>query len=100
MTEPNDWVGGTLISQAVPPNENRWIGGRKETQAATQSYLDYRRSVREQYRVDRRAPVTWLHIATLKTQVRETRSHLRSFQKELTQAGVPLSLPWEKRAGR
>jgi hypothetical protein len=54
MTEPTDWVGGQLTSQAVPPDENRWIEGREGIQSATQSYLNYRSSVRDWYRHNRR----------------------------------------------
>jgi len=25
MTEPTDWIGGQLTSQAVPPDEHGWI---------------------------------------------------------------------------
>ena len=45
MCEATDWIGGQLTSQAVPPDENRWI----ESQGATRSYLAYRRAVREAY---------------------------------------------------
>jgi NADPH-dependent 2,4-dienoyl-CoA reductase/sulfur reductase-like enzyme len=34
LTEETDWVGGQLTSQAVPPDENRWIesfGSRRAT---------------------------------------------------------------------
>ena len=53
MTEPTDWVGGQLTSQAVPPDENRWIEGREGIQSATQTYLDYRNQVRDWYRLRR-----------------------------------------------
>jgi hypothetical protein len=53
VTEPTDWVGGQLTSQAVPPDENRWIEGREGIQSATQSYLDYRNNVRDWYRLNR-----------------------------------------------
>src|SRR5690349_10824610 len=50
LTEPTDWVGGQLTSQAVPPDENRWIEGKEGVQAATRSYLAYRENVRQFYR--------------------------------------------------
>ena len=46
LCEETDWIGGQLTSQAVPPDEHRWI----EEQGAPQSYLDYRKAVREYYR--------------------------------------------------
>ena len=49
MTEPTDWIGGQLTSQAVPPDENRWIEGREGVHSATQSYLDFRENVRGWY---------------------------------------------------
>lgn len=48
LTEETDWVGGQLTSQAVPPDEHRWI----ETQGATASYRAYRERVRAFYRVE------------------------------------------------
>lgn len=48
LCESTDWVGGQLTSQAVPPDEHFWI----EEQGATQSYLQYRRDVRDCYRND------------------------------------------------
>ena len=48
LCERTDWIGGQLTSQAVPPDENRWI----ESQGATQSYLAYRKAVREAYLAD------------------------------------------------
>lgn len=50
MTEPTDWVGGQLTSQAVPPDENRWIEGLDGVQSATRTYLGYREAVRQYYR--------------------------------------------------
>ena len=50
VTEPTDWAGGQLTAQAVPPDENRWIEGDGGVQAATRSYLDYRRAIRQWYR--------------------------------------------------
>lgn len=52
MTEPTDWVGGQLTSQAVPPDEHPWI----ESFGATRSYRRFRNSVREFYR--RNYPLT------------------------------------------
>lgn len=46
MTEPTDWIGGQLTSQAVPPDENPWI----ETFGASKSYQAYRNEVRNYYR--------------------------------------------------
>ncbi len=53
LSEPTDWVGGQLTSQAVPPDENRWIEGLDAVQSATSSYLDFRQRVREWYRQHR-----------------------------------------------
>lgn len=52
LTEETDWVGGQLTSQAVPPDENRWI----ETHGATSMYQDFRNRVRDYYR--RNYPLT------------------------------------------
>lgn len=46
LCEETDWIGGQLTSQAVPPDEHRWI----EQFGATKRYLDYRKKVREYYR--------------------------------------------------
>ena len=46
MTEPCEWVGGQLTSQAVPPDENRWI----ETHGGTVTYQRFRNAVRAWYR--------------------------------------------------
>ena len=46
LLEKTDWIGGQLTSQAVPPDEHRWIEG----QGFTRSYGEYRRKVREYYR--------------------------------------------------
>lgn len=53
ITDPTDWLGGQLTSQGVPPDENRWIEGKDNTQAATRSYLDFRTAVRSWYRQNR-----------------------------------------------
>ena len=46
LLEETDWIGGQLTSQAVPPDEHRWIG----EQGCTASYREYRRRVRAYYR--------------------------------------------------
>ena len=46
LTEETHWVGGQLTSQAVPPDEHRWI----ESFGATASYRDLRRRIRDYYR--------------------------------------------------
>ena len=45
LTEPTDWIGGQLTSQAVPPDEHGWI----ERCGRTASYSEYRRRVRAYY---------------------------------------------------
>ncbi len=45
MTEPCEWIGGQLTSQAVPPDENRWI----ETHGGTLTYQQFRHGVRSYY---------------------------------------------------
>lgn len=50
VTEPTDWVGGQLTSQAVPPDENRWIEGLEGVVGGNRSYLQFRRDVRAYYR--------------------------------------------------
>ena len=52
MTEETDWVGGQLTSQAVPPDEHRWI----ETHGANASYRELRTRIRDYYR--RHYPLT------------------------------------------
>jgi len=52
LTEETDWIGGQLTSQAVPPDENRWI----ESFGCTRAYREYRNAVREYYR--RNYPLT------------------------------------------
>jgi hypothetical protein len=47
MTEPCEWIGGQLTSQAVPPDENRWI----EMHGGTLSYDRFRKAVRDYYRM-------------------------------------------------
>lgn len=46
MCEETSWIGGQLTSQAVPPDEHKWI----EEFGATQGYLTYRKEVRDYYR--------------------------------------------------
>jgi hypothetical protein len=52
LTEETDWIGGQLTSQAVPPDEHRWI----ESFGSTRTYREYRTRVREYYR--RNYPLT------------------------------------------
>lgn len=40
-----DWLGGQMTSQGVPPDEHQLI----ETGGATQSYLQFRQSIRQRY---------------------------------------------------
>lgn len=46
LTEETDWVGGQLTSQAVPPDEHRWI----ESFGCTARYRRYRELVRAYHR--------------------------------------------------
>src|SRR6476469_6913920 len=46
LTEETDWIGGQLTSQAVPPDEHRWI----EAFGSTDSYRSFRTGVRDYYR--------------------------------------------------
>ncbi|MEM6749108.1 MAG: FAD-dependent oxidoreductase [Planctomycetota bacterium] len=46
VAEPTDWVGGQLTSQAVPPDENRWIEASSRVAGANASYLAFREGVR------------------------------------------------------
>jgi hypothetical protein len=46
LTEPTDWVGGQLTSQAVPPDEHPWI----EQFGCTARYRAFRRGIRDYYR--------------------------------------------------
>jgi hypothetical protein len=52
LTEETDWIGGQFTSQAVPPDENRWI----ETCGGTRSYQEFRTTIRNYYR--RNYPLT------------------------------------------
>lgn len=46
LTEPTDWIGGQVTSQAVPPDEHGWI----EQFGCTASYRRFRNMVRSYYR--------------------------------------------------
>jgi hypothetical protein len=46
MSEEYDWIGGQLTSQAVPPDEHKWI----EQFGCTRSYRKFRDQVRSYYR--------------------------------------------------
>lgn len=50
LTEPTDWIGGQFTSQAVPPDEHRWI----EDGVGNRAYLDLRNRVRRWYAENRR----------------------------------------------
>ncbi|GAA3412287.1 FAD-dependent oxidoreductase [Paenibacillus hodogayensis] len=52
LTEETAWIGGQLTSQAVPPDEHRWI----EQFGCTRSYRSFREEVRNYYR--RHFPLT------------------------------------------
>ncbi len=52
MTEEFDWLGGQLTSQAVPPDEHRWV----EQFGVTASYRELRDGIRDYYR--RHYPLT------------------------------------------
>ena len=52
LTEPTDWIGGQLTSQAVPPDEHPWI----ERFGASASYRKLRHEIRAHYR--RHYPLT------------------------------------------
>jgi len=52
LTEPTDWIGGQLTSQAVPPDEHPWI----EQFGASSSYRALRQRIRDYYR--RHYPLT------------------------------------------
>ena len=46
MSEPTDWIGGQLTSQAVPPDEHTWI----EQCGCTATYRALRDGIRAHYR--------------------------------------------------
>src|SRR5262249_58151980 len=52
LTEPTDWIGGQLTSQAVPPDEHPWV----EQFGVNASYRELRQGIRDYYR--RHYPVT------------------------------------------
>jgi hypothetical protein len=52
LTEPTDWIGGQLTSQAVPPDEHPWI----EQFGANASYRALRQAIRDDFR--RHYPLT------------------------------------------
>src|SRR5690606_13907350 len=52
LTEENEWIGGQLTSQAVPPDEHSAI----ETHGATAAYRELRTRIRDYYR--RNYPLT------------------------------------------
>ncbi|CAG7617070.1 FAD-dependent oxidoreductase [Paenibacillus allorhizosphaerae] len=52
LTEETDWIGGQLTSQAVPPDEHRWI----EQHGGNRSYRRFREGVRLYYK--RHFPLT------------------------------------------
>jgi hypothetical protein len=45
LTEPTDWIGGQLTSQAVPPDEHPWI----EQFGRSASYQSLRQGIRDEY---------------------------------------------------
>jgi hypothetical protein len=53
MTEPTDWIGGQFTSQAVPPDEHRWIEAQGGDAIGNRSYVELRRAVRRWYRENR-----------------------------------------------
>ena len=46
LTEQHRWLGGQLTSQAVPPDEHRWV----EQFGITRSYRELRDRIRDYYR--------------------------------------------------
>jgi hypothetical protein len=54
LTEPTDWIGGQLTSQAVPPDENAWI--EHTDMGSSRSYRALREGIRDFYR--RHYPLT------------------------------------------
>jgi len=52
LTEETDWIGGQVTSQAVPPDEHRWI----EQFGCTRTYRAFRNNVRDYYK--RNFPLT------------------------------------------
>ncbi len=50
IVESTIWLGGQLTSQAVPPDENKWIEGKDGIISATKSYRQFRALVRDYYK--------------------------------------------------
>ena len=46
LFEKTEWIGGQLTSQAVPPDEHKWI----EETGCSATYRAYRNAVRNYYR--------------------------------------------------
>lgn len=46
LTEETEWIGGQLTSQAIPPDEHKWI----EQFGSTKTYRKYRKEVRDYYK--------------------------------------------------
>ena len=67
LTEPTDWIGGQLTSQAVPPDEHPWI----EQFGANASYRELRQGIRDYYR--RHYPLTAEARAARSLQPRQRR---------------------------
>ena len=53
LVEPTPWIGGQLTSQAVPPDEHKWIEGKDGFHGATRRYVTFRNRVRDWYREHR-----------------------------------------------
>ena len=49
LTSRHRWLGGQMTAQGVPPDEHRLI---EQPGSASQSYLDFRRSIRAHYRAE------------------------------------------------
>jgi hypothetical protein len=49
LTDPTDWIGGQLTSQAVPPDENAWI--EQPNMGSSRSYRALRQAIRDYYRL-------------------------------------------------
>lgn len=46
LTEETKWIGGQLTSQAIPPDEHKWI----EEFGSTKTYRQYRKEIRDYYK--------------------------------------------------
>jgi len=53
VSEPTDWIGGQLTSQAVPADENRWVEADEGVVSITASYRLFRENLRQWYRDNR-----------------------------------------------